>query len=420
MQLSIIVIGDELLLGQVTDTNSGEIARHIAPYGWEVNDVQTVGDEAHEIRRAIDRAFQLSDVVITTGGLGPTKDDITKTVLCDYFGGTLVEDPAVLANVKEVVGRKGFRLNDLTAAQAIVPTSCRVIQNRVGTAPIMWFEKDRKVLVAMPGVPFETREMFQSEVFPQLREKFHTDVDIEHAVLMVTDYTESGLAEKIAPWEEALPSYLHLAYLPKPGLIRLRIDGSHPDKEFITAEVGRAAGELHAMLGDAVIATDDLTPAQILLRECGDRGLTLATAESCTGGNIAHELTLVPGSSEVFVGSVVSYSNDVKMRLLGVGAQTLDENGAVSLPVVREMAEGVLRATGASVAVATSGIAGPGGGSEEKPVGTVCISAAMVTPEGMTICEAETYHFAGTRSRIIESSTTRALIKAIKLLRADR
>ncbi|MDE6813755.1 MAG: competence/damage-inducible protein A, partial [Duncaniella sp.] len=142
MQLSIIVIGDELLLGQVTDTNSGEIARHIAPYGWEVNDVQTVGDEAHEIRRAIDRAFQLSDVVITTGGLGPTKDDITKTVLCDYFGGTLVEDPAVLANVKEVVGRKGFRLNDLTAAQAIVPTSCRVIQNRVGTAPIMWFEKD--------------------------------------------------------------------------------------------------------------------------------------------------------------------------------------------------------------------------------------------------------------------------------------
>ncbi len=417
MQLSVIVIGDELLLGQVTDTNSGEIARHIAPYGWEVNDVQAVGDEAEEIRRAIDRAFELSDVIITTGGLGPTKDDITKGVLRDYFGGELVEDPAVLENVKQVVSSKGFKLNDLTAAQAIVPTSCRVIQNRVGTAPIMWFERDGKVLVAMPGVPFETREMFQSEVFPQLREKYRTNVDTEHAVLMVTDYTESGLAEYIAAWEEALPPHLHLAYLPKPGLIRLRIDGAHPDKAFITEEVRRAAAELHEMLGDAVIATDDLTPAQILLKECGRLGLTLASAESCTGGNIAHELTLIPGSSEVFVGSVVSYSNEVKMNLLGVGAKTLEENGAVSLPVVREMAEGVLRATGAKVAVATSGIAGPGGGSEEKPVGTVCIAAALLTPEGMTLCEAETYHFAGTRSRIIESSTTRALIKAIKLLR---
>ena len=417
MQLSIIVIGDELLLGQVTDTNSGEIARHIAPYGWEVNDVQAVGDEAHEIRRAIDRAFELSDVVITTGGLGPTKDDITKTVLRDYFGGELIEDPEVLANVKNVVSSKGFKLNDLTAAQAIVPSSCRVIQNRVGTAPIMWFERDGKVLVAMPGVPFETREMFQSEVFPQLREKFHTDVDIEHAVLMVTDYTESGLAEYIAEWEEALPPHVHLAYLPKPGLIRLRIDGSHPDKAFITSEVRRAATELNLMLGDAVIATEDLTPAQILLKECGRRGLTLASAESCTGGNIAHELTLIPGSSEVFVGSVVSYSNDVKTGVLGINPETLAAKGAVSLPVVREMAEGVLRVTGARVAVATSGIAGPGGGTEEKPVGTVCIAAAMRTEEGMILCEAETYRFAGTRSRVIESATTRALIKAIKLLR---
>lgn len=418
MKVSIIVIGDELLLGQVTDTNSGDIARHIAPYGWEVNDVQTVGDEAGEIRLAIDRAFELSDVVLTTGGLGPTKDDITKTVMCDYFGGELKEDPEVLANVLDVVSRRGFKINKLTAAQAIVPTSCRVIQNRVGTAPIMWFEKDGKVLVSLPGVPFETREMFTTEVFPQLCEKFRTDVDIEHAVLMVTDYTESGLAEKIAPWEEALPEYLHLAYLPKPGLIRLRIDGAHRDKDFITAEVRRAAGELVEMLGDAVIATDDLTPAEILLRRCRERGLKLATAESCTGGNIAHEITLIAGSSDVFAGSVVSYSNEVKMRVLGVGAETLEANGAVSLPVVREMAEGALRAIGAQVAVATSGIAGPGGGSEEKPVGTVCMAAAVVTPDGRTLCETETHHFPGNRRRVIEASTTRVLIKAIKLLRS--
>lgn len=418
MKVSIIVIGDELLLGQVTDTNSGDIARHIAPYGWEVNDVQTVGDEAGEIRLAIDRAFELSDVVLTTGGLGPTKDDITKTVMCDYFGGELKEDPEVLANVLDVVSRRGFKINKLTAAQAIVPTSCRVIQNRVGTAPIMWFEKDGKVLVSLPGVPFETREMFTTEVFPQLCEKFRTDVDIEHAVLMVTDYTESGLAEKIAPWEEALPEYLHLAYLPKPGLIRLRIDGAHRDKDFITAEVRRAAGELVEMLGDAVIATDDLTPAEILLRRCRERGLKLATAESCTGGNIAHEITLIAGSSDVFAGSVVSYSNEVKMAVLGVGAETLEANGAVSLPVVREMAEGALRAIGAQVAVATSGIAGPGGGSEEKPVGTVCMAAAVVTPDGRTLCETETHHFPGNRRRVIEASTTRVLIKAIKLLRS--
>lgn len=418
MKVSIIVIGDELLLGQVTDTNSGDMARHIAPYGWEVNDVQTVGDEAGEIRLAIDRAFELSDVVLTTGGLGPTKDDITKTVMCDYFGGELKEDPEVLANVLDVVSRRGFKINKLTAAQAIVPTSCRVIQNRVGTAPIMWFEKDGKVLVSLPGVPFETREMFTTEVFPQLCEKFRTDVDIEHAVLMVTDYTESGLAEKIAPWEEALPEYLHLAYLPKPGLIRLRIDGAHRDKDFITAEVRRAAGELVEMLGDAVIATDDLTPAEILLRRCRERGLKLATAESCTGGNIAHEITLIAGSSDVFAGSVVSYSNEVKMTVLGVGAETLEANGAVSLPVVREMAEGALRAIGAQVAVATSGIAGPGGGSEEKPVGTVCMAAAVVTPDGRTLCETETHHFPGNRRRVIEASTTRVLIKAIKLLRS--
>lgn len=413
MKISIIVIGDELLIGQVTDTNSGEIARHIAPYGWEVEYVQTVGDDATEITRAIDRAFSLSDVVITTGGLGPTKDDITKRVLCDYFGGELKEDPEVLANVMDVVTRRGFRINKLTAAQAIVPTSCRVIQNRVGTAPIMWFERDGKVLVSMPGVPFETREMFQSEVFPQLRRKFKSDVEIEHAVLMVTDYTESGLAEKIAPWEEGLPPYLHLAYLPQPGLIRLRIDGVHHDRKFIAGEVARAAAELNDMLGTAVLATEDLTPAQILLRECAARKIMLATAESCTGGNIAHELTLIPGSSEAFAGGVVSYSNEVKRNILGVQEETLEGSGAVSIPVVEEMARGAIRATGAHIAVATSGIAGPGGGSAEKPIGTVCIAAATADGD----CVSITAHFPGNRSRVINAATTKALILAIKLLR---
>lgn len=413
MTVSIIVIGDELLIGQVTDTNSGWIARHIAPYGWEVNDVQTVSDNADDIRRAIDRAFERSRVVLTTGGLGPTKDDITKAVLRDYFGGEMITDPAVTENIHAIFNRRGIKMNPLTEAQAVVPSSCRVIQNRVGTAPIMWFERpDGRVLVSMPGVPFETSTMMEEAVFPALRERFPSDVHIEHAVLMVTDYTESALAMKIADWEEALPDYLHLAYLPKPGLIRLRLDGHHADATFIKEEVRREIAALKAILGPAVLADSDLTPAEILLKECRERGLTVATAESCTGGNIAHELTLIPGASDVVNGGVVSYSNKVKSDVLGVKMEDIESYGAVSIPVVRQMAEGAQRVTSSDVAVATSGIAGPGGGTAEKPVGTVCICARYGDRELY-----ETARFNGSRERIINSATTRALILAAKLIR---
>ena len=411
MKVSIIVIGDELLIGQVTDTNSGWIARYITPYGWEVGDVQTVSDQADDIRRAIDRAFECSDVVLTTGGLGPTKDDITKTVLRDYFGGEMITDPAVTENIHRIFGRRGLKMNPLTEAQAIVPSSCRVIQNRVGTAPVMWFERDGKVLVSMPGVPFETSTVMAEEVFPALLERFLSQVHIEHRVLMVTDYTESALAMRLEEWEDALPEYLHLAYLPKPGLIRLRLDGHHADKEFITKEIDREVARLKEILGPAILADSDMTPAEIVLAECRRRGLTMATAESCTGGNIAHELTLIAGASDVVNGGVVSYSNAVKINVLGVSAADIEAHGAVSIPVVRQMAAGACRVTGSDVAVATSGIAGPGGGTEEKPVGTVCICARYGEREVY-----ETAHFNGSRERIINSATTRALILAAKLV----
>lgn len=366
MKVSVIVIGDELLLGQVTDTNSGYLARYMAPWGWEVSYVQTIGDDASAIRSAIDRAFSLTDVVLTTGGLGPTKDDITKGVLRQYFGGEMITDPEVTANIERLFAHRGLKLNELTAAQAIVPSSCRVIQNTAGTAPIMWFERDGKVLVSMPGVPYETQTMFRSQVLPQLLERFQSDVSIAHAVTIVTGYTESALAMKIAPWEEALPPYLHLAYLPKPGIVRLRIDGVHADASFIEREVAAAAAELRALLGDAVLSTADITPEEELLDRCRRAGLTLATAESCTGGNVAHRLTLIPGASDVVVGGVVSYSNDVKINLLGVDSADIAAYGAVSEQVAGQMAAGVARATGATLTVATSGIAGPGGGSEEK------------------------------------------------------
>lgn len=412
MNVSIIVIGDEILIGQVIDTNSGDIARMIEPCGWHVNDVQVVGDNASHILQAIDRAFESSDVVLTTGGLGPTKDDLTKATLCQYFGGELYENADVLENVKEVVAKRGLKLNDLTAAQAIVPSSCKVIQNRVGTAPLMWFEKDAKVLIAMPGVPFETQQMFREAVLPLLLEKYNSNTSIEHRTLLITGWSESRLAMEINDWEDALPSYIHLAYLPKPGLIRLRLDGMHIDNKFLNQELDKYRDELIARFGEDVLHPDDLTPPEILLHHLNRLDLTVATAESCTGGNIAHQITSIAGSSSAFMGSIVAYSNDVKHRVLGVHNETLNTYGAVSLQTVEEMAQGACNVIGTDCAIVTSGIAGPGGGTPDKPVGTVCI--AIKSPHGIV---STIHHFPGNRSRVIDRATTTAIISLIHELK---
>lgn len=413
MKVSVIVIGDELLIGQVVDTNSGFIARHIAPAGWEVADVQVVADDARSISQAIERAFQTAPVVLTTGGLGPTKDDITKSVLCRYFGGSLRQDESVLENVKAVVAARGFRLNDLTAAQAMVPTSARIIQNRVGTAPIMWFElhNPEQVLVAMPGVPFETRQMFADEVFPQLLEKFPSKDAVAHRTVMVEGITESDLATLLAPWEESLPSHIHLAYLPKPGMIRLRIDAHGRDAEALRTELDTCADELIALCGAHFFYDGDAAPEEILLEKLIAGHLTVGSAESCTGGNIAHLITSVAGSSAAMLGAVVAYSNDVKHRVLGVEEAILARYGAVSEPVVCQMAEGARRALGCDVAMATSGIAGPGGGTPEKPVGTVCI--AVAAPSGVKV---STFHFPGNRERVIDRASATAIIMAVRAI----
>ncbi len=413
MNCSIIVIGDEILIGQVIDTNSGDIARMVEPYGWHVNDVQVVGDDTSQILLAIKRAFESSDVVLTTGGLGPTKDDITKTTLCQYFGGELYENADVLENVKEVVAKRGLKLNELTAQQAIVPSSCQVIQNRVGTAPLMWFEKDKKVLVSIPGVPFEAIQMFREAVLPMLLAKFHSNVTIEHRTLLITGWSESRLAMKISDWENSLPTYIHLAYLPKSGLIRLRLDGTHADGNFINQELDKYRDELITRFGDDVLHPDDLTPSEILLYHLNRLGLTVATAESCTGGNIAHQITSIAGSSSAYMGSVVAYSNDVKHRVLGVKNETIETFGAVSIPTVEEMAQGVCNTIETDCAIATSGIAGPEGGTLDKPVGTVCI--AVKSPWGII---SATHHFPGNRNRVIDRATTTAIITLINALKS--
>lgn len=410
MKLSIIIIGDEILIGQVTDTNSGAIARTFGPAGWEIASVHTVGDSAEAITEAVNRALGGSDLVITTGGLGPTKDDITKTVLMQIFGGELAPDASVTENIRRVFALRNLQINASTEAQALVPTSCRVIQNRYGTAPIMCFEKDGKVLISMPGVPFETEGMLP-EVAEYVRKRLTPDEVRLHRSVMVTGITESALSEHLTEFETSLGDGLHLAYLPTPGLIRLRLDGTGTSGSDIATRYEAAYRQLIDTLGELAIYEGDADAAAIVLDTLRRRGLTLATAESCTGGNIAHLLTSVPGSSDVFTGSVVSYSNSVKHRLLGVGEADLDRYGAVSQQVVEQMAVGACHATGAGCAVATSGIAGPGGAVEGKPVGTVWIAWCA----GGRV-SSRLFHLPGNRARVIGRASVEALLGLLKII----
>lgn len=405
-RLSIIIIGDEILIGQVTDTNSGAIARTFGPEGWSIERVTTVPDDAEAIFDAIDEAMRTSDLVIATGGLGPTKDDITKTTLLRYFGGELRHDANVAANVSNIFMRRGLKMNTLTQSQAMVPTSCRVIQNRFGTAPIMLFERDGKVLVSMPGVPFETEGSLPI-VLDEVRRIFSPDSVIRHATRIVTGITESDLSEMLEEFESTLDKTMHLAYLPASPVIRLRLDGHDtPESEF-----NEALKRLDTRLGSLLIYKGDASVAQIALEAVRARRLTLATAESCTGGNIAHAITSIAGSSDVYVGGVVSYSNDVKSCLLNVPAEVIERHGAVSREVVELMAMGACRATGATCAVATSGIAGPGGGTPEKPVGTVWTAACI---DGRIV--SRLLHLPGNRQRVIARATDETLLLLIKNL----
>lgn len=411
MNVSIIVIGDELLIGQVTDTNSGWIARHLNPVGWNVKSVKVISDDGNEIKKAIEQAFLETDIVLTTGGLGPTKDDITKQTLCQYFGGELILDKATLKNVEEVVSKRHLSMNPLNEAQALVPTSCRVIQNKVGTAPIMWFEKNQKVLVAMPGVPFETETMMEREVIPQLLQHFAGNDHIEHRTFIVIGYAESALAIKLDEFEREMPDYIHLAYLPKPGIVRLRLTGTSTDAERLKNDMLMLSNKLDCILGNAIVSHEDKPISAILGDKLREKKFSLATAESCTGGNVAHQITSIAGSSDYFLGSVVSYTNEIKHNLLNVPKNILNECGAVSEPVVRQMAIGVCDLLGSDCAMATSGIAGPGGGSDSKPVGTVWM-AAKAGEKTISVCK----HFPGSRDRVIDRTTTEVQIMLLKLL----
>lgn len=411
MNVEIIAVGDELLIGQVTDTNSGWIARQLNLMGWELTEVTVVRDRKDEIKKAVLDAFTRVPVVLMTGGLGPTKDDITKKTLCELYGCSLHRDEKVQEMNEERFARKGFTMNELTRDQALVPDACTVIYNPVGTAPVMWFDRDDKVLVSMPGVPSEMQYAVSHEVLPRLRSRFNDHSSVRHATCLVKGYTESGLAIVLADFENELPPYIHLAYLPKPGVIRLRLTATGLDDAEVSSGLEIQFEKLTALLGSHVFCREDVSLAGALGNILRERNLTIATAESCTGGNIAHELTLVQGCSAYYRGSIVSYANDVKTSLLGVSSETIEQNGVVSLPVVEEMVRGVRHALHTDCAIATSGIAGPDGATPGKPVGTVAVAVAC----GENVVSKMV--MAGTqRERNIERFTHSALLQMIDLL----
>jgi len=378
IRAEIITIGDEILFGQITDTNTQWIGAELTGIGIRPVRKTSVGDKKEDIISAFTEASQRVDVIIVTGGLGPTKDDITKHTFCEYFGSELKMNQDALALVTEFFAKRGRAMTELNIQQAALPDNCTYIPNLWGTAPGMWFEKEGVVYVSLPGVPYEMKSLMQFEILPRLQARFVLNI-IQHKIVKTIGIGESFLAEKIAAWEDALPDHIKLAYLPHFGQVRLRLTGTGSDRELLDLQLREQVDLLVPQIAEHVYGydTDELESVigALLLK----RGATVGTAESCTGGFLAHRLTSLPGSSAYFEGSVVSYSNFLKMKLLGVQEITLNTCGAVSEETVREMAEGARRALNTTYAIATTGIAGPDGGTPEKPVGTVWIACATPT-----------------------------------------
>ena len=406
MRAEIITIGDELLIGQVVDTNSAWMAEQLNAYGIELYQITSVHDSREHILMALNEAFNRADIVLTTGGLGPTKDDITKQVLCEYFGTHLIEDARVRAHINQLYKERPDVLNRLTATQWLVPESAEILENRVGSAPLMVFHHGKQLLAAMPGVPYEMKIAMEEQILPYIG---HTTASILHKTLQVTGIPESSLAILLEEYEQSMPTSLHLAYLPKDGIIRLRLSAYGDLSE---AEVQQWFERLKMLVSGYMIAETDEPLEVIVGRLLKERHQTISTAESCTGGKLASLLNKHAGSSEFYYGSIISYDNSVKEHLLGVPENVIQTHGVVSEEVVRIMAESVRKQLNTDFSIATSGIAGPSGGSETKPIGTVWI--AWATPNGTC---AECFHLGKLREQITDRACTKALVKMIELLK---
>jgi len=375
MQAEIITIGDEILIGQVVDTNSAWMAKELNKYGIGVSKITSISDEADDIVKTIEAAMKRSPLVLMTGGLGPTNDDITKKTLSDYFGMKLIQDDELYQKIQDRLAKYGIPMNRFNREQALIPDRARIIPNDFGSAPCMWFEKDKRILVSMPGVPFEMKGIMQNGLIPAITDHFVTS-EIVHKTIMTDGIGESVLAQMLSDWEENLPQGMKLAYLPSPGKVRLRLSITGDNKPELEKMIDAEVQKLKKILPDNIFAYDDIAIEERIAELLLEKGKTLGTAESCTGGYIAHLITSHAGSSAYFKGSVVSYSNEIKENVLGVNSKDLEEFGAVSQEIVEQMATGARKVLNTDYAVATSGIAGPDGGTDEKPVGTVWIALA--------------------------------------------
>lgn len=403
MKAEIITIGDEILIGQIVDTNSAWMGQQLNLFGIEVYQVTSVHDNHDHILKSLAEAEQNADLVLITGGLGPTKDDITKNSLCEYFGTELIYHPEVFEHVLSLLSSRNVVVNQLNSDQALLPASCTVLHNSAGTASGMWFERNNTIFISMPGVPFEMEAIMTEEVFPRLT-KLGITQSIVHKTVLTIGLPESMLAEKIEQWESALPNFIKLAYLPSPMMVRLRLSGYGTDQSALETEIDKQVKKLLTIIPDHVFGFDDDSLGLVIGRMLVESSKTLALAESCTGGNISHFITSNAGSSAYFKGGVIAYSNEIKHKLLGVSMELIETFGAVSQQVAEAMALGARKALNSDYSIATTGIAGPDGGTDEKPVGSVWI--AVAGPSGI---KSKKYIFKHNRERNIIRTTQTSL-----------
>ncbi|GGD25412.1 CinA family nicotinamide mononucleotide deamidase-related protein [Flavobacterium orientale] len=409
MKATIITIGDEILIGQITDTNSGYIAKSLDKIGIQVHEMVSISDEKSHILETFSKVQDQIDFVIITGGLGPTKDDLTKLTFCTYFEDILVKNLQVENHIVALFEKLNFRVSQVNLDQALVPSKCVVLQNDYGTAPGMWMQKGKTVFVSLPGVPYEMKAIVANHLIPKIVSEFKRPY-VLHKTILTYGQGESIVAERIESFEDNLPSFVKLAYLPSPGRVRLRLTTRGLDEDLLIKTINELVLQLHELIGDIIVGFEEDESIEVVLGKLlSKKGFTLSTAESCTGGKISETITAIPGSSDYFRGGVVTYATDTKVALLGVNESTIEAFSVVSKEVAEEMALGVQKILNSDFAIATTGNAGPAKGEAQADLGTVCI--AIATPKGVF---SEAFYFGQPRQKVIERSVNKGLELLLK------
>lgn len=409
MNATIVTIGDEILIGQITDTNSGYIAKELDKIGVRVTEMLSISDDRQHILDTLNGLQNKADLVLITGGLGPTKDDITKKTLCDYFEDTFVRNQVVEEHIVALFTRMNFNVSQVNRDQALVPSKAIILNNQYGTASGMWMKKEQTVFVSMPGVPYEMKAIVTDELIPKIIQEFKRPF-ILHQTILTYGQGESIVAERIETWEDSLPDFIKLAYLPSPGRVRLRLTARGNDKQKLLDTIDDLVKKLYDLIGDIIVGTEEEETIEVVLGKLlTQKGKTISTAESCTGGKIAEVITSLAGSSFYFRGSVVTYATDTKVSILGVKQSTINEFSVVSLQVVEEMAIGVQKLMKTDFAIATTGNAGPSQGDADATIGTVCV--AIATPNGVF---SEQFNFGQPRMKVIDRTVNKGLEMLLK------